>query len=91
MARLALHFFHSYLISKSNDPLDAIAFACRDSITLVAEKHSLLAKKSKGQQVADSDEQSRLKHGSRTSSESESTESELSMLMLETGNVPKNE
>lgn len=82
---------HSNLIRMNHDLADAIAFAYGDSIPLGAERHSLAVQKGLAQQVENSDDQPRLIQGSDRSSESKSSDLELSMFMLDAVTTPKDE
>lgn len=56
---------------------------------MVAKKHSLSLEKGLDQHVGYSDEQPRTMHGSFSSLESESSDPELYMFILEAGNLPE--
>lgn len=89
----AKHFsrYHNRLKPENRDPQNAVAFAFGGSIGWGAEKHSLSIQKAPDQQVRYLGEQPRMIRGCRRSSESESSDLELSTFLLKAGNTLEDE
>lgn len=91
--RLSKHCirYYSYMVLKQHVLPVGIALDCGGIIGLGSEKHSLPVEKGLDQQIRDSDEQPRLKHGSRRPLESAGCNLELFMLMQNAMNILKDE
>lgn len=82
--------YRSYPIPTSYDLPDAEAFVYRSSVALGTEKHFLSVQKDLGPETGDPVERPRMKHGSRRSTKSESSDPEPSIFVLKTRNTSEN-
>lgn len=82
---------YSYWISENHDLLESIDFACSDSIALDYGKAAVPLERDPDQMKGDWDKDAVMRDGSSSSSDSETSKSELSEPLLESQNVLGND